>query len=157
MGGRKIDANICLFKKEVSPKTRFRIVLCFKHLKTFYWSSARLLGKRGPRVRPTHLMCPQFTRGKNQWLFPPRGSPFSLRSRRSSLPPLVGPAAGRRTKARPKRLRWPDYLLDLILYASTRPSRGMGGRKTQKKHVITKRMQNADSIKHAGLIFFPNL
>ena len=173
MGGRKIDANICLFKK-----TRVRIVLRFKCLKTFYQSSDLLLGKRdfskdiyifknnhskkplgkrGPRVRPTHLMCPQFTRGKNQWLFPPRGSPFSLRCRRSSLPPLVGPAAGRRTKARPKRLRWPDYLLDLILYASTRPSRGMGGRKTQKKHVITKRMQNADSIKHAGLIFFPNL
>ena len=108
MGGRKIDANICLFKKEFFPKTRFRIVLCFIVLKTFYWSSARLLGKRGfiqkrfteapndcsesaislkififknnhsktplgkrgPRVRPTHLMCPQFTRGKNPCFFP---------------------------------------------------------------------------------------
>ena len=86
MGGRKIDANICLFKK-----TRFRIVLCFKHLKTFYWNSERLLGKRdfskdiyifknnhsktplgkrGPRVRPAALLYPQFTRGKNQCFFP---------------------------------------------------------------------------------------
>ena len=37
---RKIDANICLFKKELFQKVRFRIVLCFKHLKTFYWGSA---------------------------------------------------------------------------------------------------------------------
>ena len=70
MGGRKIDANICLSKKELFPKTRFRIVLCFKHLKTFYWSSASPLGKRGPRVRPAARICPNNTRGKNQCFFP---------------------------------------------------------------------------------------
>ena len=157
MGGRKIDANICLFKKELFPKTRFRIVLCFKHLKTFYWISERLLGKRdfskdiyifknthskkplgkrGPRVRPTHLMCPQFTRGKNQCFFPLMAPlfPSATVGPRSHL--KVGPAAGRRTKARPKRLNGLFYLPGFILGCSTGQIRRMGGRKTRQKRIF---------------------
>ena len=135
-------------------KLRFTVRKARICLKTFYWSSERRLGKRdfskdiyifknnhskkplgkrGPRVRPTHLMCPQFTRGKNQWLFPPRGSPFSLRNRRSSLPPLVGPAAGRRTNTRPKRLSGLFYLPGFILGCSTGQIRRLGGRKARQK------------------------
>ena len=94
------------------------------------------LGKRGPRVRPVALICPESTRGKNQWLFPPRGSPFSLRNRRSSLPPLVGPAAGRRTKARPKRLNGLFYLPGIILGCSTGQIRRLGGRKARQKRIF---------------------
>jgi len=45
----------------------------------------------------------------------------------------VGPAAGRRTNARPKRLNGLFYLLDLILNASTGQIRRMGG-KFEIKH-----------------------
>ena len=68
--------------------------------------------------------------------FPPRGSPFSFRNRRSSLPPKVGPAAGRRTNARPKRLNGLFYLLDLILNASTGQIRRLGGRKARQKRIF---------------------
>ena len=68
--------------------------------------------------------------------FPPRGSPFSFRNRRSSLPPKVGPAAGRRTKDRPKRLNGLFYLLDLILNASMGQIRRMGGRKARQKRIF---------------------
>ena len=147
MGGRKIDANICLFKK-----TRFRIVLCFKHLKTFYWISERLLGKRdfskdiyifknthskkplgkrGPRVRPAALLCPHFTRGKNPCFFP-----------------LVAPLFPSATVGPRSHLWWDRlradgqmpalsasmacfYLPGFILGRSTGQIRRLGGRKTQ--------------------------
>ena len=48
----------------------------------------------------------------------------------------VGPAAGRRTKARPKRLNGLFYLLDLILNASMGQIRRMGGRKTRQKRIF---------------------
>ena len=82
---------------------------------------------------PAALICPKIKRGKDPWSFSPLGSPFSLRNRRSSLPPLVGPAAVRRTKARPKRLNGLFYLPDLILGRSTGQIRRMGGRKARQK------------------------
>ena len=45
----------------------------------------------------------------------------------------VGPAAGRRTNARPKRLNGLFYLLDLILNASMGQIRRLGG-KFKTKH-----------------------
>ena len=68
--------------------------------------------------------------------FPPRGSPFSLRNRRSSLPPLVGPAAGRRTNTRPKRLSGLFYLPGFILGCSTGQIRRLGGRKARQKRIF---------------------
>ena len=53
---------------------------------------------------PAALLCPESTRGKNPCFFPLVAPLFPSANRRSSLPPLVGPAAVRRTKARPKRL-----------------------------------------------------
>ena len=44
--------------------------------------SKKLLGKRGSRVHPAALICPNDTRGKDPWSFSPRGSPFSLRNHR---------------------------------------------------------------------------
>ena len=82
---------------------------------------------------PAALLCPHFTRGKNPCFFPLAAPLFPSANRRSSLPPLVGPAAGRRTNARPKRLSGLFYLLDLILNASTGQIRRMGGRKTRQK------------------------
>jgi len=79
----------------------------------------------------THL--PSIHEGEKPMFFPPRGSPFSFRNRRSSLPPLVGPAAGRRTKARPKRLNGLFYLPGFILGCSMGQIRRMGGRKTRQK------------------------
>ena len=68
--------------------------------------------------------------------FPPRGSPFSFRNRRSSLPPKVGPAAGRRTKARPKRLNGLFYLPGFIFGRSMGQIRRLGGRKTRQKRIF---------------------
>jgi len=91
---------------------------------------ARTVSASGPPI------VPSFREGEKPMFFPPRGSPFSLRNRRSSLPPKVGPAAGRRTNARPKRLSGLLYLLDLILNASTGQIRRMGGRKTRQKRIF---------------------
>ena len=55
----------------------------------------------------------------------------------------MGPAAGRRTKARPKRLNGLFYLLDLILYAST----GQVGAWADEKHD-----KNAENIQCGGFI-----
>ena len=82
------------------------------------------------------LDVPSFHEGEKPMFFPPRGSPFSLRNRRSSLPPKVGPAAGRRTNARPKRLNGLFYLLDLILNASMGQIRRLGGRKARQKRIF---------------------
>jgi len=49
---------------------------------------------------------------------------------------LVGPAAGRRINARPKRLNGLFYLLDLILNASTGQIRRMGGKKARQKRIF---------------------
>jgi len=46
----------------------------------------------------------------------------------------VGPAASRRTKARPKRLNGLFYWPRFILGRSTGQIRRMGGRKTRQKH-----------------------
>ena len=138
-------------------KLRFAVRKARIHLKTFYWSSERLLGKRdfskdiyifknthsktplgkrGPRVRPTHLMCPQFTRGKNPCFFPLVAPLFSSATvgPRSHL--KVGPAAGRRTNARPKRLNGLFYFPGFILSRSMGQIRRMGGRKTRQKRIF---------------------
>ena len=48
---------------------------------------ARTVSASGPPI------VPSIHEGEKPMFFPPRGSPFSLHNRRSSLPPLVGPAA----------------------------------------------------------------
>jgi len=48
----------------------------------------------------------------------------------------VGPAAGRRTKACPKRLNGLFCLFDLILNASMGQIRRLGGRKTRQKNTF---------------------
>ena len=65
--------------------------------------------------------------------FPSRALPFPCATvgPRSHL--KVGPAAGRRTNARPKRLNGLFYLLDLIFNASMGQIRRLGGRKTRQK------------------------
>ena len=60
--------------------------------------------------------------------------PYATVGPRSHL--KVGPAAGRRTNARPKRLNGLFYLLDLILNASMGQIRRMGGRKTRQKRIF---------------------
>ena len=82
----------------------------------------------------THL--PSIHEGEKPMFFPPRGSPFSFRNRRSSLPPLVGPAAGRRTNARPKRLNGLFYLLGFISGRSMGQIRRLGGRKARQKRIF---------------------
>ena len=68
--------------------------------------------------------------------FPSRALPFPCATvgPRSHL--KVGPAAGRRTKARPKRLNGLFYLLDLILNASMGQIRRLGGRKARQKRIF---------------------
>ena len=48
----------------------------------------------------------------------------------------VGPAAGRRTNARPKRLSGLFYLSGFILICSTGQIRRMGGRKARQKRIF---------------------
>jgi len=48
----------------------------------------------------------------------------------------VGPAAGRRTNARPKRLNGLFYLLDLILNASMGQIRRLGGKKARQQRIF---------------------
>ena len=90
--------------KNVFLKLQFTVRKARICLRTFYWSSASPLGKRGPRVRPAALICPESTRGKNPCFFPLAAPlfPSATVGPRSHL--KMGPAAGRRTKARPKRL-----------------------------------------------------
>ena len=87
---------------------------------------ARTVSASGPPI------VPSFREGKKPMFFPLAAPLFPSANRRSSLPPKVGPAAGRRTKARPKRLNGLFYLLDLILNASMGQIRRMGGRKAHK-------------------------
>ena len=143
--------------KNVFLKLRFTVRKARICLRTFYWSSERrlgkrgfskdiyifknthskkTLGKRGPRVRPTHLMCPQFTRGKNQCFFPLMAPlfPSATVGPRSHL--KMGPAAGRRTNTRPKRLNGLFYLPGFILGCSMGQIRRMGGRKARQKRIF---------------------
>ena len=129
-------SSYCPLFKNVFLKLRFTARKARICLRTFYWSSARLLGKRGSRVRPTQCLCPESTRGKNPCFFPLAAPLFPSANRRSSLPPKVGPAAGRRTNARPKRLNGLFYLPGIILGCSTGQIRRLGGRKTRQKRIF---------------------
>ena len=82
---------------------------------------------------PAALLCPHFTRGKNPCFFPLAAPlfPSATVGPRSHL--KMGPAAGRRTNARPKRLNGLFYLPWFILICSTGQIRRMGGRKTRQK------------------------